>query len=162
MRRAGLLVLLLAGCRLGGGPTIGFRGGQVTGGWQMNMAVADIGGGDNFGLGGELGQSWRNGRAWTFGALTLDGFEVGSSHSPNGFDVNVDRFDGLGGEAGLVGAEGRYHGFVGGNLFIGSARGNSCDAQYLTSLTFGIRFFGKATELYLAPRLEVYTSPCFD
>jgi hypothetical protein len=149
MRWALLAAVLLAGCQIGGGPTLGYRHGKVTGGWQVGVGgVADDSG---FGVQGSAGLSWRGHQAYTYSALDLQFFE---------HDMASARFDGASGTLGFSGGNGGYHLLVGLEPFLGSAQGGACDQGWLTTLAFGVRWFGGESELYVSPRVSYFEQSC--
>jgi hypothetical protein len=149
MPRAVLLLVVLAGCRIGGGPTLGYRKGHVSPGWQIGLSAMELSQ-RHWGYGLETGQSWNDGKASTFGAFTVDAYETDVQQNVDGADA----------ELGLTGPG--YHGFVGLDAYVGRRRGNTCAGGLISSFSFGLRIFGRQPELYFAPRLDFQADICGD
>ena len=154
MARLACMAVVLAGCHFGGGPMLGYRGGRMTSGWEMG---AGFGADGTVGFQTDLGQSWRAGRPMTFAVGTLQRIE----HTDG-----AHRFSGFGGSFGFAGGEGDYKvagGFV---PFVGAdTQPGGCSEGVLTTIFFGLRFFGRQPEVFVTPRIDYHTGgncPVFD
>jgi hypothetical protein len=149
------LVVVLGGCTLGGGLSLGYRAGKPTVGWEAGLGVVDYNEGRS---GGGLrmlgGQSWRSGRPFSYGSLAVDFLR-----HPEGSD---DTFYGAGGAIGGGGGDGEgARLLVGVDPFVGATYGDSsCGTQRVLTLSLGARAIGNDLEIYLAPRIAAVGNVC--
>jgi hypothetical protein len=157
MRLVWLAVLLAGGCSIGGGPTLGYRAGRPTVGWEAGIGVTDLDGGqgalDSIHL--DAGQSWRDGRGFTYGSLGGDAYQR---------EHGAELFYGAGGAIGAGGGDGQgTRLLLGAAPFVGRITGrDSCETQRVVMLSLGARAVGGDLEVYLAPRFAAVANLCFD
>jgi hypothetical protein len=151
MRFAWLLLICVSGCAIGGGPVLGYRGGRPTIGWEAGPAVRDPdGGGSQLRL--DAGQSFRDGRVFTFGALSAESDIGGDDH----------RFGGVGGQLGVGGGDDGWSVVVGGSGYVGGQKDVGCGdhPHWTATLSAGVRW-ASGLEVYVAPRFDVIALPCW-
>ena len=154
MRRAAAIALLLGGCTFGVGPTMGYRAGKATVGWQGGLGM--VGHDDTTGGAGSLdfGQSWREGHYVTYGQFSLSRFLM---------DQNAEgRHYGIEGSVGYSRGDGTSNMIAGAAPYVGRFHGDTCTsdgAYWSASLSIGLRSIAGDLEVYVAPRLTGILSP---
>lgn len=156
MRSAALLlVLALGGCTIGAGPTMGYRRGRATAGWEIDTGI--IGYDQTTGGAGTLdvGQSWREGKHTTYFTASMMRMRLDEDQ----------RFIGVGGSLGYGGGNDGDSHLVGGVApLTGRLWGEQCSGSsdgWMATFSIGVRAIAGDVEVYVSPRVALVAIPDF-
>lgn len=154
MRCAWLLLLGLGGCLFGAGPTMGYRAGKATIGWEGSAGAADWDDEDFRGGRISFGQAWWGEHHDSYAAATAMRMRVSGEIKLAGMEATL----GYG-----MSETGRFHpvaGIAPTAAVVHVADECVPDDYWIASFSIGARAIGGDLELYIAPRVTWVVVPC--
>lgn len=151
-----LALLTLAGCQIGAGPTFGYRRGRATIGWEAGPGVMNsVSRGQITRV--DIGQSYRAGKSFSYLTLTGERAVENSGRGLSGASFSLGAGGGSDGGGSVV---------LGGAAFAAGLEerdsASDCGGSYwVGTLSAGVRFIAGEPELYVAPRIDALSMPCF-